>query len=39
MSNSKSRTIAVCKIYALAEKVEKHNQLIEPTYELILVDG
>ena len=34
MSNSKSRAITDCKIDALAEKVAKHNQLIERTYEL-----
>lgn len=34
MSNSKSRAITECKIDALAEKVAKHNQLIERTYEL-----
>ena len=39
VSSSKSRTVTECKIYALAEKVAKHNRLIEPTYELILVDG
>ncbi|MBP3885823.1 MAG: hypothetical protein J6D54_12930 [Olsenella sp.] len=34
MSNSKSRAVMECKIDALAEKVAKHNQLIERTYEL-----
>ena len=34
MSNSKSRAVTECKIDALAEKVAKHNQLIERTYEL-----
>ena len=34
MSNSKGRAITECKIDALAEKVAKHNQLIERTYEL-----
>ena len=34
MSNSKSRSVTECKIAALAEKVAKHNQLIERTYEL-----
>ena len=34
MSNSKSRSVTECKIDALAEKVAKHNQLIERTYEL-----
>ncbi len=34
MSNSKCRAVTECKIDALAEKVAKHNQLIERTYEL-----
>ena len=34
MSNSKSRAVAECKIDALAEKVAKHNLLIERTYAL-----
>ena len=34
MSNSKSRAVTECKIDALTEKVAKHNQLIERTYEL-----
>ena len=34
MSNSKSRAVTECKIDALAEKVAKHNQLIERTYRL-----
>ena len=33
MSNSKSRVVTEGKIDALAEKVAKHNQLIERTYE------
>lgn len=34
LSNSKSRAVMECKIDALAEKVEKHNRLVERTYEL-----
>ena len=34
MSNSKSRAVMEVKIDALTQKVEKHNQLIERTYEL-----
>jgi hypothetical protein len=34
MSNSKSRAVKEVKIDALTQKVEKHNQLIERTYEL-----
>lgn len=34
MSNSKSRAVMECKIDSLAEKVARHNQLIERTYEL-----
>ena len=34
MSNYKSRAVTECKIDALAEKVAKHNQLTERTYEL-----
>ena len=34
MSNSKSRAVTERKIDALAEKVAKHNQHIEHTYEL-----
>ncbi len=33
LSNSKSRVVIELKIYALAEKVAKHNQPIERTYE------
>jgi hypothetical protein len=34
MSNSKSRAVKEVKIDALTQKIEKHNQLIERTYEL-----
>ena len=34
MSNSKSRAVMEVKVDALAEKVEKHNRLVERTYEL-----
>ena len=34
LSNSKSRAVMETKLDALAEKVEKHNQLIERTYHL-----
>ena len=34
MSNSKSRAVMEIKIDALTQKVEKHNRLIERTYEL-----
>ena len=34
LSNSKSRAVMELKIDALAEKVEKHNQLVERTYHL-----
>lgn len=34
MSNSKSRTVMEAKIDALTQKIEKHNRLVERTYEL-----
>lgn len=34
MSNSKSRAVMEVKVDALSEKVEKHNRLVERTYEL-----
>jgi hypothetical protein len=34
MSNSKSRAVMEVKIDALTQKVEKHNRLVERTYEL-----
>ena len=34
LSNLKSRAVMELKIDALAEKVEKHNQLVERTYQL-----
>lgn len=34
MSNSKSRAVIEVKIDALTQKVEKHNRLVERTYEL-----
>ena len=34
MSNSKSRAVTECMIDAFAEKIAKHNQLIERNYEL-----
>lgn len=34
LSNSKSRAVMEVKLDALTAKVEKHNQLIERTYEL-----
>ena len=34
LSNSKSRTVMEVKLDALTEKVEKHNRLVECTYEL-----
>ena len=34
MSNSKSRAVMEVKIDALTQKVEKHNKLVERTYEL-----
>jgi hypothetical protein len=34
MSNSKSRAVMEVKVDALAEMVEKHNRLVERTYEL-----
>ena len=34
VSNSRSRAVMECKIDALAEKVSKHNQVIERTYRL-----
>ena len=33
-SNSRSRAVMECKIDALAEKVQKHNEVIERTYRL-----
>lgn len=34
LSNSKSRSVMEVKLDALAEKVEKHNRLVERTYRL-----
>lgn len=34
ISNSKSRAVMEVKLDALAQKVEKHNQVIERTYRL-----
>ena len=34
LSNSKSRAVMEVKLDALTEKVEKHNRLVERTYEL-----
>lgn len=34
LSNSKSRAVMEVKLYALTEKVEKHNQVLERTYRL-----
>ena len=34
MSNSKSRAVTEVKIDAPTQKVEKHNKLVERTYEL-----
>ena len=34
VSNSRSRAVMECKIDALAEKVSRHNQVIERTYRL-----
>ena len=34
LSNSKSRAVMEVKLDALTEKVEKHNQVLERTYQL-----